>query len=194
MIDIYIMPSGQIYTTDNKLNYSMTDKKVKMNQFSSDTFCDLIPLQNLDYSIVNENEKYPETNFDEPEPEYTTDNIQELKKSGKYIEDLMNKVKSQEQIEKDCANFEKDINDKKNSLSFLNVKSVEEGADWYKQQFPKLPDEFAEIMGRWNWGDLNDLTKKTVKNDKKKIAKGNKKTKEKYALGVNKGNFVISFD
>ena len=51
-------------------------------------------------------------------------------------------------------------------------------------------------MGRWNWGELNTLTKKQLKNDKKKINKGNpnKKQKELYGLEAKKGNFVISFD
>ena len=102
--------------------------------------------------------------------------------------------KDYDEIDKYCDNFEADVNDKRKKLSFLNVNTAEEGSIWYKQQFPKLPDEFCEIMGRWNWGDLSQMTKKTAKNDKKKLEKGNKKTKDKYEFTQEKGNFVITFD
>lgn len=174
------MPSGKIYTFDPKINFDITDKKPELKQFSADNFLEFAPLRKVDYGIT---ENIGENNLDK-----------ELEKTGEYIKDLMSKVKTQEEIEKNCANFEKDVNDKRQSLSFLNVKDEKEGALWYKQQFPKLPEEFAEIMGRWNWGDLSQMTKKTSKNDKKKIAKGHKKTKEKYEFQKKEGNFVITFD
>tara|TARA_R100000773_G_C4217886_1_gene116356 strand:- start:1619 stop:2191 length:573 start_codon:yes stop_codon:yes gene_type:complete len=190
------MPTGKIYTYDPKINFDITKEQSELKQFSNDNVeinSDKIWLCNgpVDYKITKEKQEI--TNLDEPEPEITND-IEQLNKSTPYIQELMSKVKTPNQIDKYCENFEEDINDKRKSLSFLNVKNEKEGADWYKQNFPKLPDEFAEIMGRWNWGDLSQMTKKTAKNDKKKIAKGNKKLKEKYDFNVKQGNFVVNFD
>lgn len=85
-----------------------------------------------------------------------------------------------------------DVADKRSSLSFMNVKSVEEGIDWYRQNFPKIPEELLEPMARWNFGDLSQITKKDVKNDKKRIARG-KKPKVCQGLEVKTGNFVVKF-
>ena len=85
-----------------------------------------------------------------------------------------------------------DVVDKRSSLSFMNVKSVEEGIDWYRLNFPKIPDELLEPMARWNFGDLSQITKKDVKNDKKRIARG-KKPKVCEGLKVKNGNFVVKF-
>ena len=74
----------------------------------------------------------------------------------------------------------------------MNVKNVEEGADWYKKEFPKLPDDLCDIMARWNWGDLSTLTKKDVKNDNKRIKKG-KKPKQ-MGLEVKRGTYKIDFN
>lgn len=189
------MPTGKIYTYDPKINFDITKEQKELKQFSVDNIeinSDKIFLCNspIDYSITDK--KFEEINLDEPEPEIT--DLEHFDKSSSHIKDLMSKVKSPNQIDNYCENFEYDIKDRRKSLSFLNVKNEKEGADWYKQNFPKLPDEFAEIMGRWNWGDLSQMTKKSAKNDKKKLAKGNKKLKEKYDFNVKQGNFVVSFD
>jgi len=114
--------------------------------------------------------------------------------SGDILDSLRNNVKTSEEIDTYCDNFENNM--KQKQLSYLQVKSIEEGSDWYKQQFPKLPDDLCDIMARWNWGDLSELTKKKLKNDKKKIKAGkpNKKIKELYNLDVKKGDFVLRFD
>ena len=71
----------------------------------------------------------------------------------------------------------------------MNVNTIEEGVEWYKKEFPQLPDQITEIMARWNWGDLSKLSKKQVKKDIKKP----KKFKEKYGLEAKQGNFVVNF-
>ena len=82
--------------------------------------------------------------------------------------------------------------DKRNSMSFMSVRSVEEGEVWYRENFPQIPEELYPIMARWNFGDLNTLTKKAVKNDKKRVKQG-KKPKECGGLEVKKGPFVVKF-
>ena len=80
--------------------------------------------------------------------------------------------------------------DKRNSLSYMSVNSVAEGEEWYRQNFPKVPDDLYSLMARWSFGDLSEVTKKSVKNKKKKDLKKNKKPE---GLQVEKGNFVVTF-
>tara|TARA_R110000803_G_scaffold71894_1_gene135336 strand:- start:3 stop:494 length:492 start_codon:yes stop_codon:yes gene_type:complete len=83
--------------------------------------------------------------------------------------------------------------DKRDTISFMSVNSIDEGVEWYKQNFPKVPEELYPVMARWNWGDLNTITKKDVKNDKKRIKQG-KKPKVCEGLTSKQGNFIVSFD
>lgn len=108
--------------------------------------------------------------------------------------DKNSSIKSVNEIEDYIEGFSQDTIDKRNSLSFINVKTIEEGEIWYRNNFPKLPDELCSVMARWNWGDLNQLTKKKVKNDKKKLQSGKVKRDEYYGMKLEKGNFVIKFD
>ena len=55
-------------------------------------------------------------------------------------------------------------------LSFLQVKTVEEGTEWYKAT-TKYPDEVCEILAKYEWGGLRYTTKKEFKNMKKKAGK-----------------------
>ena len=63
-------------------------------------------------------------------------------------------------------------------LSFLHIKTVEEGINWYKHHFPKLPDPYYEVLARYHWGV--PLTHKAHKNEMKK-----KKKKELRRQGYN---------
>lgn len=79
-------------------------------------------------------------------------------------------------------------------VSFLQIKEgeIEKGTSWYLQRFPKLPDSMAEMMARYNWGDLKYQTKKKIKNDKKKLSKKGKKY-EPLAFKIERGSFTIDF-
>jgi len=80
-------------------------------------------------------------------------------------------------------------------MSFLSIKDgeIEKGKSWYLQMFPKLPEPMAELMAKYNWGDLKYQTKKKIKNDKKKAIKKGKKY-EPLAFKVEMGKFYVSFD
>ena len=84
------------------------------------------------------------------------------------------------------------VMDKRDSLSYMSVNTVDEGIEWYRQNFPKVPEELLPMMARWNFGDLSLVTGKDVKNDKKRIERG-KKPKMCGKLEVKKGNFVVEF-
>jgi hypothetical protein len=95
-------------------------------------------------------------------------------------------IKQEDKIQED------DEPDLRDSIGFMSVNSVDEGIAWYRNNFPKVPEELYPIMARWNWGDLKDLTKKDVKNDKKRVAKG-KRSKKEYTFTRKTGNFVVDF-
>lgn len=165
-----------INTTDCKVNYFIVDEAEPIKEWGEIYEPKVLEDQSkVDWGITTIED-----------PIYRT--------SGDILDCMRNNVKTPQEIDEYCNNFENNM--KQRQLSYLKVKSIEEGSDWYKQQFPKLPDDLCDIMARWNWGDLNDLTKKKLKNDKKKIKSGkhNKKIKELYNLDVKKGDFVLRFD
>ena len=170
------MTAGKlINTTDNKLNYFIADE-AKSIEFGEVYKPRILPDQSrVDYSIVSSED-----------PIYKT--------SGSILDSMRENVKTPQEIDDYCNNFENNMKQKK--LSYMSVKNVDEGAEWYKNEFPKLPDELCDIMARWNWGELDTLTKKKLKNDKKKIkaGKANKKQKVLYNLEMKKGEFVIDFN
>lgn len=54
-------------------------------------------------------------------------------------------------------------------LSFINIQTEAEGIDWYMKHYPKIPEDLLPIIARYHWGE--PITKKGVKNEKKKITK-----------------------
>ena len=85
-------------------------------------------------------------------------------------------------------------------VSFLAIEEgdIETGKEWYKHYDPKLPDELCEMMARHNWGDLKYMTKKSAKNQRKKLAKKGKDLGVECGLTIrhaDKNNpIVVSFD
>lgn len=73
--------------------------------------------------------------------------------------------------------------------SFLQVKTELDGIEWYRTHYPKLPEELLPIIARYNWGE--PITKKSVKNEKKKVKK---KQLKKSGLECKTGSFVIDFN
>ena len=81
-------------------------------------------------------------------------------------------------------------------LSFLGINDgeVEKGKEWYLRNDPKLPEDIAELMARYSFGDLKNLTKKEAKNKRKKLAKKGTTIYEDKKLEVKKGEFVLEFN
>ena len=151
-----------INTTDEFANYLVAKPERTENIIFKKY--EQTPLEAVDYSIVSE-------------------------ESAKLncLTKITDKMKSKEECDDYVDNY--NANDRRNKLSFMNVNTIEEGVEWYKKEFPQLPDQITEIMARWNWGDLSKLSKKQVKKDIKKP----KKFKEKYGLEAKQGNFVVNF-
>ena len=64
------------------------------------------------------------------------------------------------------------------------------GIEWYRTHYPKMPEELLPIMARYNWGE--PITKKAVKNEKKKLKKKEQKIGGK--LESKSGTFIIDFN
>lgn len=96
-----------------------------------------------------------------------------------------------QESESDIKHLMDDMDDKRNSMSYMSVHTVEEGVEWYRQNFPKVPDELLFPMARWSFGDLSKLTRRAVKNDKKRTDRGKKGNIPKFE--VKTGNYVIEF-
>ena len=60
-------------------------------------------------------------------------------------------------------------------LSFIQISNEKEGALWYSTNYPKIPDDLIPIIARYHWGE--PITKKGLKNEKKKINKKEAKIK-----------------
>ena len=92
------------------------------------------------------------------------------------------KAKEVEMISTDCVDYEippEVLNEKRKDgkkihtqglpLSFIQITTEEEGIEWYKKHYPKIPDDLLPIIARYNWGD--PINKKMIKNEKKKITR-----------------------
>ena len=60
-------------------------------------------------------------------------------------------------------------------ISFLNIKTEEEGLLWYRKHYPKIPDDLLPIIARYHWGaklNKDTIKKEKKKNKKKEVPKG----------------------
>lgn len=121
-----------------------------------------------------------------PEPEIIANNVEIISKD-KVDYMISNEPEPEESIIKKEGSTE----DLQKTISYLSVKSVEEGIEWYRNQFPKIPEELLPLMSRWNFGNLKDETKKSIKNQRKKY---NKKIKQKPQFKIEKKPVVITFE
>ena len=73
-------------------------------------------------------------------------------------------------------------------LSFLQIKTEEEGVEWYKQHYPKIPTDLLPVIARYHWGE--PMTKKGLKNERKKVIK---KAGQK-GMSVKRGPVLVKFE
>tara|TARA_R100000664_G_C2759144_1_gene148639 strand:+ start:4186 stop:4857 length:672 start_codon:yes stop_codon:yes gene_type:complete len=112
-----------------------------------------------------------------------------------------------EYIDPKCIDYDIKNTDKENNkiktdmpVSFLAIEEgdIESGKEWYKNYDPKLPDGICELMARHNWGDLKYMTKKSARNDAKKLKKKGKDLGEEMGFTVRKADknnpIVVNFD
>ena len=75
-------------------------------------------------------------------------------------------------------------------LSYMQVQTVEEGAEWYRRN-TKYPDEVCDMMAKYEWGDLRYTTKKEFRNMEKRTRRRKEKPP---ALQVKRGPVLVHFD
>ena len=76
-------------------------------------------------------------------------------------------------------------------ISLAQIKTIEEGTEWFKKKYPNLPSEYWSIMAKYYFKE--PLTKKQLKNELKKEKKG-KKSKELQGLQIVQRKVKIEFD
>lgn len=74
-------------------------------------------------------------------------------------------------------------------LSFICIDNEEDGILWYKQHFPKIPEELLPIIARYHWGHA--INKGTIKKEKKQIRNERKKTQIR--ANIEYGNHILDF-
>ena len=142
-----------IHTTDEKANFLVgTQGEIRDFLIANKEITDL---RNLDYNIP-------------------------LYKPTKSIEDATSIFDNQELADK--LQFEEEIkidnvaNDNTAvPMSFLQIKTIEDGYKWYKYYYPNYPEEVIRIMTRSQWG--KPMTKKILKAEHKKHLKTEAKKK-----------------
>tara|TARA_R110000765_G_scaffold261632_1_gene361639 strand:+ start:339 stop:878 length:540 start_codon:yes stop_codon:yes gene_type:complete len=73
-------------------------------------------------------------------------------------------------------------------LSFLQITTELDGIEWYKKNYPKLPDELLPIVARYHWGE--PLNKKLLKKERKKI----ESKLQKKGFSIENKKVSLSFD
>lgn len=76
-------------------------------------------------------------------------------------------------------------------ISLAQIKTIEEGTEWFKNKYPDLPTEYWSIMAKYYFKE--PFTKKQLKNEIKKLNKKGK-SKELQGLQIVRGKFKIDFD
>ena len=76
-------------------------------------------------------------------------------------------------------------------LSYAQITDPQQGEMWYRDTYPDLPEDFYGIIARYTWGQPQ--TKKSIKNEVKKIRKNPKKPIPQ-GLTCLKGKFSVTFD
>jgi len=76
-------------------------------------------------------------------------------------------------------------------MTYAGIHNTQDGEQWYRDTYPDLPDDFYGIIARYTWGQPQ--TKKSIKNEVKKIRKNPKKPIPQ-GLTCLKGKFSVTFD
>ena len=82
-------------------------------------------------------------------------------------------------------------------MSFLEIKEgeIDKGKEWYLKRDPKLPDCMAELLARYNWGDIKNMpNKKQYKNAQKKLKKSGGDILDTPMLKIKNGPHIVKFD
>jgi len=128
---------------------------------------------NTDYTQFYETDKGIEIHNDlDPKLNYFISNTLKEKEIVDMVfpldEDMLDYCISPEQLNSNRTDGKEPHKDPL-PLSFLNIKTEEEGLLWYRKHYSKIPDDLLPIIARYHWGD--NINKNTIKKEKKKNKK-----------------------
>ena len=158
----------------------------------------------IEPAVVEKTEKCSAMLTDDPKLNYVFGSkgsevdieYKEITTVDKYDYGFVSKEEAEHDIKEQVVDYtdmkENGVADKRKTLSYMSVDGVEQGIEWYRENFPKVPEDLYPLMARWSFGDLSTITKKDIKNDTKRLKQG-KKAKKLTGLEVHKGNFVVEF-
>tara|TARA_R110000796_G_scaffold14404_1_gene47047 strand:- start:351 stop:908 length:558 start_codon:yes stop_codon:yes gene_type:complete len=62
-------------------------------------------------------------------------------------------------------------------ISFIQIDNIKDGVEWYRANYPKIPDELYPIIARYHWG--NAINKNTLRKERKALKSKKKKEVKK---------------
>ena len=74
-------------------------------------------------------------------------------------------------------------------MSFMLIDNEEDGLIWYRNHYPKIPEELLPIIARYHWGHA--INKHTLKKEKKQI--NSERIKNVKKAEIQFGEFVVDF-
>ena len=75
-------------------------------------------------------------------------------------------------------------------ISFLQIDNVRDGIIWYKQNYPRIPNDLYPIIARYHWG--TQINKHTMKKERKAVRR--ERGKKQIRADIRKGDFKLTFD
>ena len=93
-------------------------------------------------------------------------------------DDILNFHNNPDILYTDCLNYGIKVKDGENThnglddivpLDFFGIDNIVDGKAWFKQKYPQLPEEYWEIMAKYQFDE--PFTKKQLKNAVKNVAR-----------------------
>ena len=118
-------------------------------------------------------------------------------------DDILNFHKNPDILYTDVLNYGVKIKDGEHTnngmdeivpMNFFDINNVQDGKLWFKEKYPNLPEEYWEIMAKYQFDE--PFTKKQLKNAVKRLAKKGKSKENIEGLKINrnKEGYKVSFD
>lgn len=114
-------------------------------------------------------------------------------------EDILNFHKNPDILYTDGLNYGIKIKDSVDnrmeeivSLDFFNINNLDDGKAWFKQKYPQLPEEYWEIMAKYQFDE--PFTKKQLKNAVKRLSKKGNTKENIEGLKINRNKVLLDFN
>lgn len=114
-------------------------------------------------------------------------------------DDILNFHKNPDILYTDCLNYDVKVQDGDDTfldkvvpLNFFSIDNVADGKQWFKQKYPNLPEEYWEIMAKYQFDA--PFTKKQLKNAVKRFKKKGSSKEDIEGLKINRNKVLVSFD